>query len=526
MLDIAFLGLLLIIINFYTKNGASFKLSFLPPAFNNTGSLWLVGIFAALFSLKNWFGFALSKFQHHFFYEVASRLSRRNMMYYFRSEYDRFVHTDSSVFVRNISQQPIEFSAYILTNFQQVVSQTILIFFTICAILFYHPALFFLLFLLLAPPVAALGWFIRKKLKSVRREIKTVGEKTLQHAHESLGGYIESNVYNKSEFFTGRFYHYQHQLDENIATQQSLQSLPARLVEVFAVAGFFILIAINKLSLGTPAVNLLTIGVFMAAAYKIIPGIIKILNCAGQIKTYHFVVNDLDISADATETKENTPIDKIRSIAVHDMFFKYGRREVLTDLNFALLPGDFTGISAPSGSGKTTIVNLLLGFLTPDHGTIMINNEPCDIVQLKAWRNRMSYVKQQSFFIHDTVEKNITLSDDPADAEKLERVSLICGLDDFLKKYPEGWQKVITENGKNISGGERQRIMLARALYHESDVLILDEPFSELDECSEKAILSQLKTLATGGKIILLITHNQDSLLFCTQVLALHGVPA
>src|SRR6202020_2147317 len=100
------------------------------------------------------------------------------------------------------------------------------------------------------------------------------------------------------------------------------------------------------------------------------------------------------------------------------------------------------------------------------------------------------------FFIHDSILKNITLSDVKYNGKKLDEVLSFCGIDKALNKYPEGIEKIIKENGKNISGGQRQRIMLARALYHDFDLLILDEPFGEMDDQSEKTILTQLQGLA------------------------------
>jgi len=446
------------------------------------------------------------------------------MKHYFDNDYLRFVNVDSSVYTRNISQQPIEFSSYILTNFQQVVSQLILIIFTVCAILFYHPALFLVLFLLLAPPVVLLGWFIRGKLRHIRAQIKRTSEKTLQHLHESLGGYIESNIYNKNDFFTDRFHAYQRQLDDNIATQQTMQSLPSRLIEVFAVAGFFMLIAINKLWADNPAVDLLTIGIFMAAAYKIIPGIIKILNSTGQMKTYQFVITDLLVphTDPVTPAIEPSPV-QIKSVGFQQVYFKHGGHQILNNLSFQLHPGDFMGLSAPSGKGKTTVINLLLGFLQPGCGTICVNGKSINSEMLKTYRRRISYVKQQPFFIHDTMLKNITLADGPVDRDKLDNIICICGLELFLGSSPEGLEKVITENGKNISGGQRQRIMLARALYHDFDLLILDEPFGEIDDHSEKAILTRLQGIAGAGKMIMLITHNKSSLSFCNKMLLLDG---
>jgi ABC-type multidrug transport system fused ATPase/permease subunit len=523
MLDIAFLGLLLLVINFYTTNNNS-KNSFLLQSLSNKNSLLVICVFFMLFSLKNWVGYRISKSQNIFFYSVASRLSKRNIAHYLNDDYTKFVNIDSSVLIRKISQQPNEFSNYILTNIQQVISQSILIFFTVVGIFFYHPKSFISLFLLLVPPVILLAFFMKKKLKHVRENIKITSQKSIQHLQESLSGYVESNIYQKNNFFIDRFYHYKHQVDENIATQQTLQMLPARLIEVFAVLGFFILIVIHKLSANAPAIDLLTIGIFMAASYKIIPGIIKILNSTGQIKTYMFTLNDLSLPENkATTATANQTVSNINSLRFENVYFNYGDHTILNGFSFQLKPGDFAGISAPSGKGKTTIINLLLGFLAPDYGDIFLNNKKTDNSGRQQYWNRISYVKQQAFFIHDSILKNIILSDDNYKRDKLEEVLSFCGIDKLLDKYPDGIEKIIKENGKNISGGQRQRIMLARALYHDFDLLILDEPFGEMDDFSEETILVQLQQLARQGKMILFITHNKSSLSFCNKIFSLDG---
>lgn len=524
LLDVAFLGLLLLIVNFYTSGVVRPAFSFLPAALANQNSLLLIIIFLILFSLKNWFGFIGLKFQHHFFYNVASRLAKKNLGNYLTDDYIRFINIDSSVLVRKISQQPIEFSHYVLTNFQQVISQSMQTLFTVAAILIYRPSLFLLLMVLLMPPVTVLAYLIRNKLKAMRADTKVATRKAIQHLHESLSGYVESNVYGKNDFFINRYHSYQQQQNNNIASQQTLYVLPSRLIEVCAVLGFFILIAVNKWSTGKPAIDLLTIGIFMASAYKIIPGIVKILNSTGQMRTYGFTVNDLlhDVQMFGTP-KAVQPAMALNSISFHKVCFKYNDHPVLSNFSFDIKRGDFVGFSGSSGRGKTTIINLLLGFLEEEGGSIMINNESVSHVDRRGYWNRVSYVKQQPFFIHDTILKNITLSDSGHDSEKLADVLSTCGIDTLLQQYPEGLEKVISENGKNISGGQRQRIALARALYHDHDLLILDEPFSEMDAAAEYAILEKLKPLTLKGKMMILITHNQASLSFCNKIISPDG---
>jgi ABC-type multidrug transport system fused ATPase/permease subunit len=517
LLDIAFLALLLWIINFYTGNKTGGQgLALLHPALANP--ILAIGGFFILFSIKNWLGYRILKFQHHFFYDVATRLSEKNMLYYLRNDYLQFVNVDSSVRIRQISQQPVEFSHYILTNLQQIATQSLLILFTALAIIFYHPALFLLLLLFLVPPVIFLGKRIRKRSKKLRMETQVSSQKAIQYLQESLSGYMESNIYDKSAFFTGRYHQYQQALNNNLASQQTLLSLPTRLVEIFAVLGVFILAIINKYNTGVAAPDLFTIGVFLAAAYKIIPGMIKILNSSGQIKTYQPVLNDLLSFEDSVPTADKTT-KPIENINFYRVAFKYGQEPVLNNVSFYLKSGDMAGLWGQSGSGKSTLIQLLTGFLSAQKGSISFNNVTNT---QQFYRNRISYVKQQPYFIHDTLLKNITLDDGGYHPHKIDDVIDFCGLDSLLQTYPDGLETLITENGKNLSGGQRQRVMLARALYHDFDLLILDEPFSEMDKASEKCILKKLQQLAAQGKIIILITHNQASLAYCNQIINLN----
>ena len=520
MLDILFLGLLLLIINFYAKN-ANTPNTLLSQILSKSNPILFIGCFFVFYAVKNWFGFLISKNENIYCYAVASRLSERNIGQYLNGSYDNFVHTDSSVYIRKISQQPIEFSNYILTNLQQIISQSILILFTIIGILFYHPALFLSLFLLLIPPVTILGYIIKKRLSQVRSNTKLTSQLTLQYLKESLSGYVEGNIYGANSFFTRRYYDQQKSLNDNIATMQTLQGMPSRLIEVFAVLGFFILITIKYFSADHNSLNLLDIGVFMAASYKIIPGIVKILNCSGQMKTYKFTLDDLSESSIV-----NRPVASqksfIESMTFNKVSFCYKEDPILTDFSLHISKGDFIGIYGPSGLGKTTIINLLTGFLTPQSGHIIINNVQTDTATRRHYWNRVSYVKQQPFFINDTIVKNITLTGEGYDTAKLNEVISFCGLQLMIGQSVEGINKIVTEDGKNISGGQRQRLMLARALYHDFDLLILDEPFSELDETSEKEILSKLREFTKQGKMIMMITHNQTSLSFCNQVIALN----
>jgi ABC-type bacteriocin/lantibiotic exporter with double-glycine peptidase domain len=344
-----------------------------------------------------------------------------------------------------------------------------------------------------------------------------------QRLHESISGYVESNIYDKNAFFTERYATAQRDLNQHQASLQSLPALPARLAEVFAVFGLLVLMAISSWrGHGQFATQIVTMGAFIAAAYKTIPGIARILNAMGQIRTYSFTINDLFHRNKPIEKQSiQNPWPPISSITFEQVGFSYGHHPVLDNFSCQLQQGDLVGIDGRSGKGKTTLLNILLGFMSPQTGQIHINQQPVNSLQRKQYWYQIAYVKQQPFFIFDSMLANITLHGQQLDEQRLHKALDVAGISEWLPRLPAGIHTLLTENGKNISGGQRQRIALARALYKDASVLILDEPFSELDEKAEEKLLFHLQQLAAAGKIILLITHNKKSLQVCNKIINL-----
>jgi len=215
------------------------------------------------------------------------------------------------------------------------------------------------------------------------------------------------------------------------------------------------------------------------------------------------------------------PPEKIRSIAFRDVSFRYDQPYILRNLDLQIEAGSFLGIEGNSGRGKTTLLNILLGFLTPERGEVLFNGKKMEHGDRKDYWKKIAYIKQQPFILHDTLLTNVTLDEDAAEEHRLLKILAVSGLDAVVDKLPGGIDAVIAENGKNISGGQRQRIAIARALYKEADVYILDEPFSELDEASEERLLDHFRQLSAEGKIVILITHNKKSLSWCNKIVSL-----
>lgn len=520
VLDIASLAVLLWIIHFYSNPGTK---NILSNWFTEDGSLLPIVIFLLFFTIKNAAAYLLQRAEFRFVYRVAARLSEKNLQSYLQGNYEDYAGTDSSVHIRRISQHPVEFAHYVLSGIQQMITQSMLVLASLAAILWFDAKLFAILFVILVPPVVLIAYFSRKRMKAARTQTKSTSERSLQYLKEGLAGYIESSIYRRQDFFVKRYAGWQQQLNDQLAGLQSVQGLSGRLLEVMAVLGLFILLVINKWAGPGAAFDIVVIGAFMAAAYKIIPGIVKLLNHSGQIRAYAFTVNDLMEKTKAEEESNNNKetVDPIRKLEFRNLSFSYGDKKIISGLNLSASQGDFIGISGISGRGKTTLLNLLLGFANQEDGQILFNDVPADMLKRKQYQALISYVKQQPFLIHDTVRCNITLEEKDEDKTKLQHALELTGLDHLLKTWPEGLDKLVTENGKNISGGQRQRIVIARALYHDADMVILDEPFNELDKASESLLLQHFREMANAGKIVLLVTHNHDCFSFCNKIIAL-----
>jgi ABC-type bacteriocin/lantibiotic exporter with double-glycine peptidase domain len=254
----------------------------------------------------------------------------------------------------------------------------------------------------------------------------------------------------------------------------------------------------------------------MAAAYKVIPGIVKISNIVAQVKTHEYTIAEIS-GEDGTGQLPAKAAGPLAAIEFEGVSFSHKGQPVIAGLGFEIAGSSFIGISGRSGKGKTTFIKLLLGFLEADKGRILVNGQATTATERQAYWHRVSYVQQRPFLLHDTISANVTLSGHNIDEQRLRKVIGQVGLADLVAQSPERLNKLITENGKNISGGQRQRIAIARALYKDADLIILDEPFSELDTTAERLILATLKELAQQGKMIILISHNKSSFDFCTK---------
>jgi ABC-type multidrug transport system fused ATPase/permease subunit len=499
LLDISFLAGLLWLVHGLLKPASAPVLPLSPP--------WILCLFFAGFLAKNVAGYRTTRALHAFAGRVALRLSGQQLDACQGALQADFIEAGSPLWIRKVNFHPLEFAHYLLLGFQQIGTQLLLISVSVGAIFLYDPSLFLLLLLVLLPPAFFLFRSIRRGIDRRKHAIKQGNEASLQYLLEALTGQPEAKVYGRRDFFRQRFLGARKRFSEAYFDLMGLQQLPARALESVAVLGIFLLLAFALQSRDAGVYFLMRAGAFMAAAYKMIPGMVKMIGAAGQLRAWS---HTLDVAPPPEDLP--TAVAEINLVEAVNLGFHYGANRLFHGLSFSLQRGELVVLEGASGAGKTTLMQLLLGFLEPAAGSIRINGSVLSLTTAAAFWPRIAYVRQQSFLIHDSIARNITLEEEPQHPERLQAVLRATGLAQMLAASGADADKQVLEKGGNLSGGQQQRIALARALYRDADLYLLDEPFNELDGASVRRLQQLLVAEAAAGKIILVITHQPDML--------------
>jgi ATP-binding cassette subfamily C protein len=213
-----------------------------------------------------------------------------------------------------------------------------------------------------------------------------------------------------------------------------------------------------------------------------------------------------------TETERFVKIDVGNGIKFNKVSFSYdGSSPVIKDLDIAIMPGQTTAIVGPSGAGKSTIADLVMGLIVPNQGCILVDEGELNLERMKAWREQIGYVPQDTFLFHDTLKNNLLWAKPDASEEEINQSLRFAAAEEFVLGLPKGTDTILGDRGVLISGGERQRIALARALLRKPSLLILDEATSSLDSENEKRIHNAIEKLH-GQMTILVISHRLSTI--------------
>ena len=316
--------------------------------------------------------------------------------------------------------------------------------------------------------------------------------------------------------------------EKNIAKYNIKNNLllktPKYVFETMGVFGLVISIIILKKT-GSSTFEILTVAsFFVATSYRAIPSINKILSCYQTIKYYFPVVdllnNELSLSDKVSFSDEK--INFKNELRLENISFKYPKTEnnVLEDVNLFIKKGSITGIVGTTGSGKSTLIDLISGLIKYNKGKMYVDGIELDtFAKIRNWQNTISYVSQNTYLMDDTIKNNIGFGLDSSEIDEnlINKSIQNSQLDNFINTLPNKINTYVGERGVSLSGGQIQRIGIARAMYRNSDFLILDEITSSLDKDTETKIIQKI-TNNVKNQTILIVTHNSDLLKYCDAV--------
>jgi ATP-binding cassette subfamily C protein len=273
---------------------------------------------------------------------------------------------------------------------------------------------------------------------------------------------------------------------------------------LFAVAGIYL--AHERLSISTPELIITALLLYrtVAALGRVQRQLQSAMILEASHRAVHLMIAEAKSEREAFVGRRTPTLT--RGLTLDRVSFGFGSRLVLDDVSMAFPADQLSVIMGPSGVGKTTLVDLLLGLYAPQRGRILIDGAPLTELDLRAWRGMIGYVPQEIILLHDTVFANLALGDPGITAEEAAGALRTAGAWPFVASLPDGLSTTVGERGIQLSGGQRQRIALARALLFKPKLLILDEVTSALDPATEAEICANVRAL-DGSFTILAITH-------------------
>ena len=366
-----------------------------------------------------------------------------------------------------------------------------------------------------------------KKLSSKRQ----VDEKELFKTYnEGFNNLKDINVYNLHNLIINKTDQIISSSNNNYKKLYKLQVAAKPLIEILLVIFFLIVALISILFIGKESSQIIsTFALFGAAAFRIIPSFSRLLNYTQDLKfsksSKKIIERDILYFDQNLLKKEKRYFfdykkNRFNEINLENVNFSYGNNEIFNNLNLKIKNKKTVGIIGHSGSGKSTLLNIILGLLTPYKGNVsyVIDNKSENFLN---YTNLFSYVPQDIFLLDDTILSNIIFGKkvkaEKSDNEKIRNILEMVDLSSLIDETDEGLNSYLGDKGKSISGGQAQRISLARALYYDSEILILDEFSNQLDEKTEKNILNIIKNLKKL-KTIIIVSHKKSVTDICDEI--------
>ena len=527
-LEILSISLIVPIINLFIGSRKNFQLPFLDQLSLGQYTFAVLLLLILIITVKVIFVTFFNKKIFKFYEDLKVSLSRKIYSIYLRKPFEYHLSKNSATLIRNIEDVKLFVASVRYLLF--MIAECMMALGVFSFILFYEPigAISAVLFL------GILAFLIYKKIQT---ESKSLGLKRRYHdqfrlmfLQQGFHAIKDILVNNKQHGFIEKFSLHESKSTNYDYRHQFIQTLPRLLLEWLLIVGATLLIGFFFIQGKNLTDSLPTLGLFLVAAIRLMPSITRISNSIQQIKYGEAVIDSLN--DEFKHENKNQEIDNVnnekisfnKSIEIKNVSFNYksSEKNILSQINLKIKFGENLGLLGFSGSGKTTLINVILGLLKSSEGKILVDGKDINS-NLKSWQKHIGYVPQTVYLTDDTLKQNIafgTLNDDKIDNDRLNKSIKDAQLDKFVSGLKNGIDTKVGEFGERISGGERQRIGIARALFNQPKLLILDESTNSLDSETEEKILEDVVSINKEMTIIM-IAHRPSTLSKCNRILKL-----
>lgn len=478
--------------------------------------------------LKNALILFQGKLQIAFSLKNQMDYTKRLYKFYMNKPYLYHVNTNISIISRNISTGGTIIFSDILINTLVIITNIITIFIIWFFLLFIDWLTAICIAFVMGPVILLILNFFRKKIGHYGDIQNKSLAKISKWVNQGFFSVKETKVMQREQFFVNQFDKTYAEYADSQKNFLFINRFPKSIIELTTIGGILLLIAFKMVLNSDPAALIPTLGVLALAAVRMMPCINQIVGLFNQIKFKMPLFNEMyddilavkNLKAKDEQNLFTKAADKINfssNIQVKNLCFAYPEKDkfVLDNVSFEIPKGKFVGIVGPSGAGKTTFVDILLGLLPPTKGEILVDGKNI-YDNVSGWLNNIAYVPQSIYLIDGSIRENIAFGVAPEDVDdkKIEKVLKMAELYDFVQSLDQKEFTSCGDQGAKLSGGQRQRIGIARALYNEPNVLVLDEATSALDNETEKQITSTILKLK-GQITIIAIAHRLTTLEDC-----------
>ncbi len=505
-----------------------FVLEIFPNLESRYFTIYFISLLLLLFAIKNLvYAFLIFKkadLINNF------NLSLSNLLYlkYMNLNYKYLSNIETSKILRNVTNEAsltvssVNQLLTLLLEFSVLISIFIFLCFvnfSITILTFFLIAFFLLLFLNYTKKKTNDWGSIRQKSES--RRIKAI--------QDTFGGIKEIKIYDLEKLVYEEYYKYNYNLTNSAKFIQIITQYPRLWLEFLVVLSVSLIIIYLNLYNYSSTYIISLIAMFGVAILRVMPSanrlsmtLISIRYALPAINKVYQELKNIEHLNNLFNKKNNNlniEIEFKKTIIMKNINFKYFNKKLNTinNANVVINLGDCLGIKGPNGSGKSTFVNILSGLFEPTNGEILIDNKFVNLNHT-SWRNKIGYVPQNPYFLSDTIKKNIIFGH-PYDEKKLRSVLELTQLSNFISEFDDGLETKIGEQGEKISGGQKKKIAIARALYREPEIIIFDEATAALDESALENFFGTVKSLKNKSKIIIIISHENKIFNLCNKIL-------